>query len=191
MSQIVAGDACAPIAARRQGVRVEPSLCAAFGFARASVGLCARWNDVVPWRMRGATLLELLSVLAIVGIMTAMLLPPASRAFDRAEVRAAADRYAIVFEAARGLAVDQGRFSRVEVDTARVEVALLLADTVGAFTTLRTWQLGAVSVRTSQPVVAFSPLGMGWGASNTRLVFARAAAAETLTVSRTGRLRRS
>jgi prepilin-type N-terminal cleavage/methylation domain-containing protein len=141
--------------------------------------------------MRGATLLELLCVLAILGIVTAVAIPPTSRALDRAAVRGAADRYAITFEAARSLAVSRARFSRVEVDTVRVEVRVLLADTASGWDILRTWQLGDVAIRTSQPVVAFSPLGMGWGLSNTRLVFERAAAAETLTVSRTGRMKRS
>jgi len=141
--------------------------------------------------MRGATLLELLSVMAIVGIVTAVAVPPVSRSLDRAAVNAAADRYATLFEAARGLAISRARFSRLVVDTARVETAVLVADTAGAWDTLRVWSLGKVAVSASQPIVVFSPLGMGWGVSNGRVIFARAAAAETLTVSRTGRLKRS
>ena len=48
----------------------------------------------------------------------------------------------------------------------------------------------AYCAREGIAVVTFSPLGIGFGASNTSIVFTSGAAAETLTVSRTGRLKR-
>lgn len=141
--------------------------------------------------MRGATLLELLCVLAIVGVLTAIAVPPVARSLDRAAASAAADRYAILFEATRSTAVSRARFTRLALDTMRAEAAILLADSGGAWDTLRVWRLGTVAIESGLPVAAFSPLGMGWGLSNGRVVFRRGAAAETLTVSRTGRLKRS
>jgi hypothetical protein len=38
--------------------------------------------------------------------------------------------------------------------------------------------------------IAFYPSGLGYGAANTRLIVSRGAAAETVTVSRAGRVRR-
>jgi prepilin-type N-terminal cleavage/methylation domain-containing protein len=140
--------------------------------------------------MRGATLLELLSVLAIVGILTAITVPPVSRALDRAAASAAADRYAALFEAARDQALAHARFTRLVLDTAHARVALEQRSGAGTWDTVRTWALGDVQVEASQGTATFSPIGIGWGASNARVVLARGAAAETLTVSRTGRLKR-
>jgi prepilin-type N-terminal cleavage/methylation domain-containing protein len=140
--------------------------------------------------MRGATLLELLSVLAIVAILTAIAVPPLARGLDRAAASAAADRYAALLEAARGRALASARFTRLALDTAQARAALLQRDPAGTWDTVRAWSLGDVRVEASQPVVTFGPVGIGWGASNARVVLARGAAAETLTVSRTGRLKR-
>ena len=140
--------------------------------------------------MRGATLLELLTVLAVVGILTAITVPPVSRALDRSATSAAADRYAALFEAARDQALAHARFTRLTLDTTQARVALMERNSAGTWDTVRTWVLGDVGVEASQPVATFSPIGIGWGASNGRLVLTRGAAAETLTVSRTGRLKR-
>jgi prepilin-type N-terminal cleavage/methylation domain-containing protein len=140
--------------------------------------------------MRGATLLELLSVLAIVGILTVIAVPPVSRALDRAAASAAADRYAAYFEASRGQALADARFTRLALDTAQATATLLRRNAAGSWDSVRSWSLGDVRVEAGQPVVTFSPIGLGWGASNGRVVVSRGAAAETLTVSRTGRLKR-
>lgn len=139
--------------------------------------------------MRGATLLELLSVVVIICIVTAIALPPLRREMDAAAVHAAADRYATLHEAARRLAVARGRLVRLTVDTARSEATIALRQG-GGWDTVRTWALGEARLGTSQPVMAFAPTGLGFGLSNSRLVFTMGAAAETLTVSRTGRLKR-
>jgi prepilin-type N-terminal cleavage/methylation domain-containing protein len=140
--------------------------------------------------MRGATLLELLSVLAIIGILTAIAVPPVSRALDRTAAGAAADRYAAYFEASRSVALADARFTRLALDTAQARATLLRRNPAGAWDSVRSWSLGDVRVEASQPVMTFSPIGLGWGASNGRVVLSRGAAAETLTVSRTGRLKR-
>ena len=140
--------------------------------------------------MRGATLLELLAVLVVICVVTAVALPPLGRALDRAAVRTSADRYATLFEAARSTALARSRVVQLTVDTARVQATLAVRESGGRWDTVRTWRLGEVRVATSQPAVAFAPIGIGYGLSNSRLVFSRGAAVETLTVSRTGRLRR-
>ena len=140
--------------------------------------------------MRGATLLEMLAVLVVIAVMTAVALPPLHRALDQAAVRAAADRYATLFEAARDLALRRARLVQLTVDTARVEATMTMRQSGGRWDTVRTWALGEAQLATSQPSVAFAPIGIGFGLSNSRLVFSRGAAAETLTVSRTGRLKR-
>jgi len=139
--------------------------------------------------MRGATLLELLSVLVIIAIVTAISVPPVSRALDAAAASAAADRYAALFEATRDLAVAHARFARLELDSARGAVTIAEREPGGSWAPFRTWSLGA-RVSGTSPSVVFSPIGVGWGFSNGRVVVERGAAAETLTISRTGRLKR-
>src|SRR5437879_9379421 len=46
-----------------------------------------------------------------------------------------------------------------------------------------------VALEVSNPVVVFGPTGMGWGASNTKIVLRRGSQVETITVSRVGRVK--
>ena len=141
--------------------------------------------------MRGATLVELTTVTLILGVMASMVAPPVRRYLDGAAVGAAAERFAAVHAAARQTAILRGRLARYEVDRSATTLTLSLRSPLGgAWDTLRAVALGDVRLTVSQPTVTFSPLGIGFGASNTTVIFARGAAAETLTVSRTGRLRR-
>jgi len=143
------------------------------------------------WGMRGATLLELLTVLVIVAIMTTIAVPPVSRALDQAAASTAADRYAALFEASRDLAVAHARFTRLALDSIRGEATIEERGASGTWDPVRSWELGgSVRVAGTMPAVVFSPVGVGWGFSNGRVILARGAAAETLTVSRTGRLKR-
>lgn len=141
---------------------------------------------------KGATLLELAMVTVIIGIVAAVATPPLVRTMDRLAVREAADRYAVLLETARELAIARGRDVRLAVDTAgRGPTARLIVETArGRLDTAHTHGLGSAHLAVSQPVVTFGSLGVALGASNGTLVFSRGAAAETLTVSRTGRLKR-
>lgn len=139
---------------------------------------------------RGLTLPEMLIVLVIVGVAACIAVPPLRRTLDRVAVDDAADRYASLHELARQTAVARGRLVRVELDTVGRTATIAVAAR-GAWDTVATRSLGTASLSASRVAVTFSPIGVGFGVSNTRLVLARGAAAETLTVSRTGRLRRS
>lgn len=140
--------------------------------------------------MRGATLLELMTVTLIIGVLASVVTPPARRYLDRAAVSGAAARLVSVHEVARQTAILKGRLARYVVDRGRNTLILSLKSPQGVWDTVRTVPLGDVRLTVSQPTVTFNPLGVGSGASNSTVIFARGAAAETLTVSRTGRLRR-
>jgi len=139
---------------------------------------------------RGLTLPEMMIVLVIAGVAACIAVPPLRRSLDRVAVDDAADRYASLHELARQMAVARGRLVRVELDTTS-RIATILVAARGAWDTASTQSLGTARLSASRVAVTFSPIGIGFGVSNTRLVLARGAAAETLTVSRTGRLRRS
>ena len=141
--------------------------------------------------MRGFTLPEMLLVLVLVGLAAGIVVPPLGRALDQAAVNEAAERYAVLHETARNLAIARGRNARVELDSTRREAVIALRRSGAVWDTLDAWTLGRAQLSASQTMITFSPLGIGTGASNTRIVFTAGIAAETVTVSRTGRLRRS
>lgn len=140
--------------------------------------------------MRGTTLPELLVVLLIIGVLASIVAPPLRRSLDRLAVDEAAERYAALHEQARSLAMARGALARVELDSSRGQAVIALRGTPG-WDTLEVRSLGRARLSASQITVTFSPIGMGYGASNTRIVFSSGNAAETVTVARSGRLRRS
>jgi Tfp pilus assembly protein FimT len=139
---------------------------------------------------RGATLPELISAILIIMVLSSIVAPPLGRFLDSAAVISAADQVAALHDAARQGAIARRMPTRYEIDTARASVTLATRNRSGSWDTLQVVPLGAVRASASQPVVTFSPLGIGFGVSNTSVILARGVAAETLTVSRTGRLRR-
>ena len=140
---------------------------------------------------RGVTLPELMSVVAIVCLVTSIVIPPLAHTLARAAVDEAADRYAATHETTRQLAIARAGLARLEIDTARHTGTLSWRNAVSTWDTVEVRSLGGASILTSQPVVMFNPIGIGYGVSNTRIIFRRGAVAETLTVSRTGRLKRN
>lgn len=139
---------------------------------------------------RGATLPELVTVSVLVGLVAAIVTPALRRTLDAMAVREAADRYAVLHETARHLAIARGRPVAVTLDTAGPRAHLVVERTRTSRDTAAVRSLGAARITTSQPTVTFGPLGFALGVSNTRIVITRGQAAETLTVSRTGRLKR-
>lgn len=139
---------------------------------------------------RGTTLPELVVVTLIVGAMASIVTPPVRRTLDRLAVEGAAQRFSAIHQVARQSAIARATMVRYELARDSAAIALAVRKRNGAWDTLGVWALGRVRVESRQRVVTFNPLGLGSGASNTRVIFTRGQAAETLTVSRTGRLKR-
>jgi Tfp pilus assembly protein FimT len=139
---------------------------------------------------RGATLLELASVLALVGVLALMALPRLSGWNDRLVTRRAALDLAAFYNRARFAAIFRGSVVRVEFGADSLRA--VLED--GADSTILIWPGPArrrgTHFHASRPVVWIDANGLGWGAANTKLVVWRGAAADSLTTSRLGRLRR-
>jgi Tfp pilus assembly protein FimT len=139
----------------------------------------------------GVTLAELLTVLVIAGALAAVVIPTASRFLDGAAVQAAADRYVVLHETARQLAISRGSPARIELDTGRGTVTVSVRRRDLAWDTVESRSFGSAQLAASRSLIAFNPLGLGAGASNSSITFTRGAARRVIYVSRSGRLRRA
>lgn len=136
---------------------------------------------------RAATLLELLVALAVLLALGGLGLTGWGHLRDRAATAAASRELATLLAGARELAVAHGT-ATLHLDTA-ARAARLLAP--GAPPVLHA--LGAVHgvrLAATRDSIAFDARGLGRGVANLRVVLSRGAAADTLVVSRLGRVRR-
>ena len=136
---------------------------------------------------RAATLPELLIVLGLLGLVAAFALRAGAPLLDAARVRSAADELRSAYATARELAMLRSERAAVHVAPATGLVVVH----VRADTALRR-PLGAlygVRLTTTRDSMAYAASGLGWGAANLRVIVTRGASAETVTVSRLGRVR--
>lgn len=139
---------------------------------------------------RGFTLPELVTVVAITSVALSVVVPPLGRTLDRAAVEEGVLRFAAAHATTRELAIARGTLARLELDRVARTVTISTQRSGGAWDTVASHPLGSARLTVSNPVMVFSPIGLGFGVSNTRVIFCRGAAADTVTISRTGRLRR-
>lgn len=135
----------------------------------------------------GVTLLELLVALAVMSILAAMTVLRVRRLADVIGARGAAGDAAEMFGTARQLALTRWTRTVVAIDTAAGSMTL----TSGADTLVRrdVRREHGATLRATRSSATYTPLGLALGVSNLTLVATRGAAAETVTVSRLGRVR--
>jgi Tfp pilus assembly protein FimT len=133
------------------------------------------------------TLLELVIVLVIVGLLSVIVVHEAGRWLDRLAARAAVADAAGVIQQARDEALARHVLVSVRVDTARGELALRARGRLLAMHALG--HAHGVTLASTRDSLAFDVRGLGYGAANLTLVARRGRAAETLVVSRLGRVR--
>jgi Tfp pilus assembly protein FimT len=136
----------------------------------------------------GVTILELLAALSLAAIMTAIAVPSIALARDRAAVHGATSSLVSTLADARHLAQRWNRRTAVLFDTTWGRAIVHAGpDTVQRLALSALFQVALATTRDS---IAFYPTGLGYGAANARLIVSRGSAAETVTVSRAGRVRR-
>jgi prepilin-type N-terminal cleavage/methylation domain-containing protein len=136
---------------------------------------------------RATTLPELLIVLGLLGLVAAFAVRAGVPLLDAARVRSAADELRSAYATARELAALRSERAAVRIASATGTVVVHLRTD----TALRR-PLGAlygVRLTPSRDSMAYAASGLGWGAANLQVVVARGAAAETVAVSRLGRVR--
>ena len=136
---------------------------------------------------RGASLVELTLVLALLGLCSAIAVPRAVRGLDRASGRGATQDVVLARAAARAAATRRGDYASFIADprAGRVRVVsggetLLVRDVA---------RRRGVRLEATRESVTYAPTGLGWGAANTTIVVAWGGRADTITTSRLGRVR--
>ena len=139
---------------------------------------------------KGHTLVELLVVLAVLGICLMVAVPRVAGFLDWVATDGAAHDVSIALAVTREAAVGQGVTARLLI--AAESLVVQVRDTSG-WVSWRRFPGPAtrgVSLEVSNPEVVFSPLGAGWGASNTTITLERGGREQRITTSRLGRVKR-
>lgn len=137
---------------------------------------------------RAATLIEVTIVLSVAGLLVGIVAVPAARLFDGVQVRSAVSAVSAACALARSVAIARSTFAEVTLVPGEARV-LVIAGT----DTLSDERLGSrfgITLEATATRIRYSPLGHGWGLANARIIARRGRAADTLTVSRLGRVRR-
>lgn len=135
----------------------------------------------------GHTLYELLAAITMVGAITGAALPGAVHLRNHAAVRAAGTTLRTTLASARNVALARSAPVLLMFDTARASATI----TVGPDTILDQ-PLDTehhLHLSASRNIVRYGPTGRAYGASNTTLIVQFGTAADTITVSRLGRVR--
>ena len=133
------------------------------------------------------TLIELTVTLCILSILSAIAIPRAGRFLDGIHVRGAVIEIESLFSTARHIAIARGAQTTVDIDTA---ARTIYVSAEGR--TLRRADIGAdhdVGLTVTRSRMSYSATGMGYGAANLSVGVRRNAVADTVFVSRLGRLR--
>jgi prepilin-type N-terminal cleavage/methylation domain-containing protein len=138
---------------------------------------------------KGFTLLELIVVTCIAAVLVAFWTPRAARLWDWIATERALRDVTTALAVARHGAVLRATRARLTIgaDTLRID----RWENQGWEPWWRTPGPAnhGVLLEVSNPIVVFGPTGMGWGASNTKIVLRRGSQAETITLSRVGRIK--
>jgi len=143
--------------------------------------------DLHPTRRRAFTLAEMLVVLVVLGLLLGLAILRIGAAADRAAVHSATVEAAAIFASARHAAIYRRAAVAVLIDTVRGTVSsrsdselLARRDLVQSY---------RVRLTVTRDSMAFDARGLGIGAANLSLIAQRGRFADTLFVSRFGRLR--
>ena len=136
---------------------------------------------------RGHTLVELCLVLTLVALLASIAIRQATRYLDRAATRSAVAEAATVVLRARDQAMAQRTPVSVRFDTAAATLELRVRGVVLSRAALG--HAHGVALSSTRDSLAYDVRGLGYGAANLTMIARRGAAAESLVVSRLGRVR--
>ena len=138
-------------------------------------------------RRRGATLIEQLWLLVLTGGLTALAMSSGGALFASLDVAMAAQETVDLLALARDHAIATGNRTAVRFDVAGTRVVVHVGpDTIAA----GDFHGRGLTLEATRDSLSYAPSGLGVGAANLRLVLTRSARADTITVSRLGRVQR-
>lgn len=143
---------------------------------------------------RGFSLIEMLVVIILIGIMTAVALPYLRTGPSRSSVQGANSAIASYHAIARNAAIARGRTAVLVIQATAPAMVLVVVrrpgssavDTVGSVANL--YSTFSVTLTTSSDSVIFTPRGIGISAASTTVISSRGGVSDTLTISAAGRL---
>jgi Tfp pilus assembly protein FimT len=135
----------------------------------------------------GVTLIDQLLAISVLGIVMALAFHEAGALRDRLAVRAATRAVREALGLAREHAIAGGARAAVRFGSGDGSVTVHRGG--DSLHRVRTAQTYGVSLEATRDSVAYLPSGLGFGAANVRVVLRRGAHADTVTVSRLGRVR--
>ena len=136
---------------------------------------------------RGTSMPELVVVLVLTAIVLGIAVPRLHEAAERAAVRGAVAEVVAALSAARQLAVSRRGGVALALD--RRDTAIHV---IGDGDTILTRRLGTVfgvTIQSTRDSLAYDARGLGLGAANLTFVVLRGRSADTVVVSRLGRVR--
>ncbi|MCA0374792.1 MAG: GspH/FimT family pseudopilin [Gemmatimonadetes bacterium] len=140
-----------------------------------------------PPSRRGLTLPELLLTLGLLGVLASLAVPAGVRLLQAVSVEMVTAEVTALFARARDVAVARSTRVAVRIDAAAQRVAVHSGtDTLAIADFTDT----GVTLETTRDSMAYGPSGLGHGAANLRLTLTRGSTADTITVSRLGRVAR-
>jgi Tfp pilus assembly protein FimT len=135
----------------------------------------------------GITLAELLAAITIFSLLTSLAPNGLGGRLDRLAVLHASADVASAFTLARSAAISRGVFATVRIDSVAKDVRVSVG--TESLLTRPLGQVYGVDVRSNRDSLAYSPIGHAYGAANQSIVIRRGNAADTVVVSRLGRVR--
>jgi prepilin-type N-terminal cleavage/methylation domain-containing protein len=135
----------------------------------------------------GFTIIESSIAIALIAALTAITVPRAMTFIDSIEVRGAVTEIESMLSLARHTAIAHGSQIAFDIDVPRRSISIRAGVEV-----LRTREVGlahGVMLSTNRSSITYSPIGVGYGAANFSLVVSRGRVADTVVVSRLGRVR--
>jgi len=136
---------------------------------------------------QGFNLIEVVIALALIAIVAAVTLPRASGFIDSIQVRGAVTEIAALFSTARHAAIVRGARATLEIDTGS---GIILVRVEGDTLAIREVSAAhGVGIITNRASITYSPIGVAYGAANFTMTVRRNDVADTIYVSRLGRVR--
>lgn len=137
--------------------------------------------------MRGYTVIELLIAMMIAGVLLSISIPHAQHQLDRVVVQSARADVRAVLSLGRTLALAGRARVTVRIDT--VTGTLRIQQYGEPVTSRSVAEAHGVRLIATRDSLVYDAHGVGWGAANLSVIVRKRSAAETVFVSRLGRVR--